>query len=77
MNSNNIKDNNVSIGAGKKILNTGKEFLNMGMYMAEGRNFDTSRNYNRNNINNTIREDYKKKNNENTTIINEQEDDDV
>ncbi len=77
MNSNNIKDNNVSIGAGKKILNTGKEFLNMGMYMAEGRNFDTSRNYNRNNINNTRREDYKKKNNENTTIINEQEDDDV
>ena len=77
MNSNNIKDNNVSIRAGKKILNTGKEFLNMGMYMAEGRNFDTSRNYNRNNINNTRREDYKKKNNENTTIINEQEDDDV
>ena len=77
MNSNNIKDNNVSIRAGKKILNTGKEFLNMGMYMAEGRNFDTSRNYNRNNINNTRREDYKKENNEHTTIINEQEDDDV
>lgn len=77
MNTNSIKDNKVSIGAGKKILNTGKEFLNMGMYMAEGRNFDTSRNYNRNNINNTRREDYKKENNENTTIINEQEDDDV
>ena len=49
----------------------------MGMYMAEGRNFDTRRNYNRNNVNDTRKEDFKKKDNENSTIINIQEDDEV
>ena len=33
------KVNNNGISTERKIFNTGKEFLNMGMYMAEGRNF--------------------------------------
>lgn len=66
-----------NISQGRKILNTGKEFLNMGMYMAEGRNFDTNRSYSRNNINNTRREDYKRKENENSTIIDIKEDEDL
>lgn len=72
----NQKNNNNS-NIGRKAFNTGKEFLNMGMYMAEGRNFDTRRKYNRDNINNTRKEDFNKKDNENSTIINIQEDDDV
>ena len=68
----NKKNTNIG-GIGKKAYNTGKEFLNMGMYMAEGRNFDTRRNYNRNNINNTRREDFKKKDNEDSTIVKIQE----
>ena len=70
------KNSNVA-SMGRKAFNTGKEFLNMGMYMAEGRNFDTRRNYNRNNINDTRKEDFKKKDNENSAIINIQEDDEV
>lgn len=73
----NKKNGNIS-SLGRKAFNTGKEFLNMGMYTAEGRNFDTRRKYNRNNINNTRNEDFKKNDNENSTIINNiQEDDDV
>ena len=71
------KKNNNALNMGRKAFNTGKEFLNMGMYMAEGRNFDTRRNYNRNNINDSRKEDFKKKDNENSTIINIQEDDEV
>lgn len=48
----------------KKAFNVGKEFMNLGMYMAEGRNFKTNENninnkrmYNRPNINNTRKED--------------------
>ena len=82
-NSNNLqkeetsKKNSNITNMGRKAFNTGKEFLNMGMYMAEGRNFDTRRNYNRNNVNDTRKEDFKKKDNENSTIINIQEDDEV
>jgi len=54
----------------KKAFNVGKEFMNFGMYMAEGRNFRTNnqepiqtRTYNRNNINNTRQEDIKQENN--------------
>ena len=45
----------------------------MGMYTAEGRNFRTERNYNRYNINNTRKEDYKKK--EDNIVTNMQEQD--
>ena len=82
-NSNNLqkeetsKKNSNITNMSRKAFNTGKEFLNMGMYMAEGRNFDTRRNYNRNNVNDTRKEDFKKKDNENSTIINIQEDDEV
>ncbi len=48
----------------KKAFNVGKEVMNLGMYMAEGRNFKTNedninnkRMYNRPNINNTRKED--------------------
>lgn len=71
---NNFKSNNSNIvGMGKKVYNTGKEFLNMGMYTAEGRNFRTERNYDRYNINNTRKEDYKKK--EDNIVTNMQEQD--
>ena len=53
--------------------------MNLGMYMAEGRNFKTNsqdnmqrRTYNRNNINNTRQED---KNEENNKIITVEADD--
>ena len=56
--------NNVS--GVKKAFNVGKEFMNLGMYMAEGRNFKTNnenniqkRMYDRPNINNTRQEDKK------------------
>lgn len=42
--------NNI-VGMGRKAYNTGKEMLNMGMYVAEGKN------YNKHNINNTRKED--------------------
>lgn len=67
-----------NIGGIKKAYNVGKEFMNLGMYMAEGRNFrnnkEKQRSYNRPNINNTRLED---ENEENTTkvIIKELEDD--
>lgn len=48
----------------KKAFNVGKEVMNLGMYMAEGKNFKTNENnttnkrmYNRPNINNTRKED--------------------
>ena len=48
----------------KKAFNVGKEVMNLGMYMAEGRNFKTNENninnkrmYDRPNINNTRKED--------------------
>lgn len=48
----------------KRAFNVGKEFMNLGMYMAEGKNFKTNENndtdrrmYNRPNINNTRKED--------------------
>lgn len=63
----------------KRAFNVGKEFMNLGMYMAEGRNFKTNsqdnmqrRTYNRNNINNTRQED---KNEENNKIITVEADD--
>ena len=70
---NNINHN--IINSGKNAFNTGKEFINMGMYMAEGRNFKTNRQYNRHNINNSRREDFRKKYNEDSTITNIQEQD--
>lgn len=71
-----VNDNNNSqISTARKVFNTGKEFLNMGMYMAEGRNFKTNREYNRYNVNNTRKEDYSKKDKEESTISNMQEQD--
>lgn len=54
---------------GKAFANTGKEFMNMGMYMAEGRNF------NRHNINNSRKDDFIKENNQNNIIANMKDDD--
>ncbi len=45
--------NNIK-GVGKVAFNTGKEFVNMGMYMAEGRNYKSN---NKNNTNNSKKED--------------------
>lgn len=59
----------------KKAFNVGKEFVNLGMYMAEGRNFKTNsgeqvqrRIYNRPNINNTRKEDEKEEGNKIVTV---------
>ncbi len=62
--------NNSNREIGKVAYNVGKEILNMGMYMAEGRNFDTQSKYSRNNINKTRKEDYKVKNNQENVITN-------
>ena len=43
------------VGFGKTAINTGKEFINMGMYVAEGKNFKTNINTNKPNLN--IRKD--------------------
>ena len=72
--SNNEKEKmNNSSELGRKIFNTGKEFMNMGMYMAEGRNFKPNREFNSYNINNTRKEDFKKKDAEENNIANIQE----
>lgn len=64
----------------KKAFNVGKEFMNLGIYMAEGRNFKTNENnttnkrmYNRPNINNTRKEDIEE--NTNKIISIEQDND--
>lgn len=74
------KDINTINGV-KKAYNVGKEFMNLGMYMAEGRNFKSNnqvqsqrRIYNRPNINNTRKED--KTEDENKTITVEVDDTD-
>jgi hypothetical protein len=76
--TNNIQNegkNSSTINGMKKAYNVGKEFMNLGMYMAEGKNFKTSgqeqiqkRIYNRNNINNTRQEDKKEEENKITTV---------
>lgn len=43
--------------------------------MAEGRNFKTNRQYNRHNINNSRKEDFKNKDNEDSTVVDIQEQD--
>lgn len=75
---NDVKESNSSTGI-KKAFNVGKEFMNFGMYMAEGRNFKTNsqdnmqrRTYNRSNINDTRQED---KQEEEKKIITIKEDD--
>ena len=72
--SNEIKNTNNHSGI-KKAFNVGKEFMNFGMYMAEGRNFRTNsqeplqrRTYNRPNINNTREKDKKEENNKIITV---------
>ena len=62
---NEVKEPN-GVSVVKKAFNVGKEFMNFGMYMAEGRNFNTNskndiprRTYSRTNINNTRQEDNK------------------
>lgn len=72
------KDNS-NISGLRKAYNVGKEFMNFGMYMAEGRNFKTNsqeqsqrRIYNRPNINNKRKEDIKE--DENKTIAVEVDD---
>ena len=63
----------------KKAYNIGKEAMNLGMYMAEGRNYRTNnyneqnRRYQRHNINNTRKEDLQ--NNTNKIITIEEETD--
>ncbi len=70
-----LKNKVSATNVAKQAFNTGKEFLNMGMYMAEGRNFKTNREYNRYNVNNTRKEDYSKKDKEESAISNMQEQD--
>ena len=72
--SNEIKNTNNHSGI-RKAFNVGKEFMNLGMYMSEGRNFRTSsqeplqrRTYNRPNINNIREEDKKEENNKIITV---------
>ena len=76
---NEVKETNGVSGV-KRAFNVGKEFMNFGMYMAEGRNFNTNskddiqkRIYNRTNINNTRQED--KKEDEKNKIITMEADD--
>lgn len=77
------KENNTetpqSTSGFRKAFNVGKEFMNLGMYMAEGRNFKTNesninnnRIYNRTNINNTRKEDMEESTNK---IISIEQDD--
>ena len=77
------KENNTetpqSTSGFRKAFNVGKEFMNLGMYMAEGRNFKTNesyinnnRIYNRPNINNTRKEDMEESTNK---IISIEQDD--
>ena len=70
-----ITNNQNTNNLGKTIYNTGKEFVNMGMYMAEGKNFSDNRNFNRYNINKTRKEDFKEKNGEKNIIANMRDDD--
>ena len=80
-NSEKVVEDNMTSGI-KKAFNAGKGFMNMGMQMAEGRNFKTNqeksinsqRMYDRNNINNTRREDIEENTNKIITI-NEENDD--
>lgn len=79
-NNNNIVNNETNSSGGfRKAYNVGKEFMNLGMYMAEGRNFrnndnrEQKRMYDRPNINNTRQEDIRE--NENKIITKEIEDD--
>lgn len=76
--SDEAKESGIKSGV-KKAYNVGKEFMNLGMYMAEGRNFRTNsqnrensnrRNYNRPNKDNTRKEDKQEENNE-TIIVKE------
>lgn len=67
---NNKISNNNNFSTGRKIYNTGKEFMNIGMYAAEGRNFKPQVEYNRRNINNSRKEDYKERDKEESNIIN-------
>ncbi len=77
--SNETKNTNNASGI-KRAFNVGKEFMNLGMYMAEGRNFKTNsqepiqqRTFNKSNIDNTRENDKKE---ENKKIITLKVDDD-
>lgn len=70
-----LNNNQNTNNFGKTIYNTGKEFVNMGMYMAEGKNFSNNRTFNRYDINKTRREDFREKNGENNIIANMKDDD--
>lgn len=78
-NSEKVAQDNMTSGI-KKAFNAGKGFMNMGMQMAEGRNFKTNQTRNqrineRNNINNTRKEDIEENTNKIITIneVNEDE----
>ena len=72
---NEVKGNSENRGV-RKAFNVGKEFMNLGMYMAEGKNFRTNiqeqkpiRNFDRSNLNNnTKQEDIKNENNKIITL---------
>lgn len=77
-NETNNRQTNI-IGGLNKAYNVGKEYMNFGMYMAEGRNFrnnnyENNRIYDRPNINNTRKED-KEEEKKTNIIIKETEDD--
>lgn len=70
---NEVKETN-GVSRVKRVFNVGKEFMNLGMYMAEGRNFKTNSQenmqqiiYNKPNINTTRQED-KEENNKIITV---------
>ena len=58
----------------RSAFNAGKEFVNIGMYAAEGRNFSNNRTYERHgNINNTRKEDFRAKEKDDNVVTNMQE----
>ncbi len=80
-NSEKVVQDNMTSGI-KKAFNAGKGFMNLGMQMAEGRNFKTNqeksdnsqRMYDRNNINNTRKEEIEENTNKIITIDEENND---
>ena len=75
-NETNISNTN-STGGMSKAFKIGKEVMNMGMYMAEGKNFknnnyENNRIYNRPNINDTRKEDVQEKTNKIISIEEEE-----
>ena len=62
--SNKVTSNNENVKSiGKKIINTGKEFMNIGMYMSDGKNFKTNNSFDKFTFNKSIKQREEKKSN--------------